>query len=194
MTSPREASQEHRTIIAGFGGQGVLTLGRLLCLAVMSEGKQVTYLPSYGAEVRGGTANCNVVISPERIFSPVVELADSLIMLNALSFERFGDSITPGGLLVLNSSLAEPGDFASRHDATVLPLPATERAAELGNVLVANAMMLGALVRATRMCRDESAEQALRRSMTGKRSRHVDINLEAVRAGILMADELLRPR
>jgi len=182
-------SQEHRIIIAGFGGQGIITLGRLLCLSAMYEGKQVTCFPSYGAEVRGGTSNCNVVISPTRIFSPVVEETDSLIILNALSLERFGDSIKPGGLLVLNTSLAEVGDYASRHAVTILPVPATELAVEMGNVLVTNTIMLGAFTRATRICRDETVEQALRRTLTGPRSKHVDINLKAFHAGAMLAED-----
>ena len=185
-------SQEHRIFIAGFGGQGILTLGKLLCLSAMNEGKQVTHLPSYGAEVRGGTAHCHVVISPTQIFSPLVEEADSLIILNELSFERFGNSIKPGGLLVLNSSLADAGDYANRHEVTVLPLPATERATEMGNVLVANAIMLGAFTRATRICRNESVERAFRHLLTGKRSKHLEINLEALRTGVLLADEVLQ--
>ena len=185
-------SHEHRIIVAGFGGQGILTLGKMLCLSAMNEGRQVTYFPSYGAEVRGGTANCNIVISPSQIFSPIVEDADSLIILNELSLERFGDSIKPGGLLVLNTSLADVGDYSSRHEVTMLPLPATERAIQMGNVLVANTIMLGAFVRTTHICRDGSIEQALRQTLTGKRSKHMDINLEAFRTGALLAEEVLQ--
>ena len=182
-------SQEQRIIVAGFGGQGILTLGKLLCLSAMHDGRQVTYFPSYGAEVRGGTANCSIVISPTRIFSPVVEEADSLIIFNALSLERFGDSIRPGGLLVLNTSLADLGDYASRHAVTIVSVPATERAVEMGNVLVANTIMLGAFTRATRICRDETVEQALRLTLTGKRSKHIDINLRAFHGGATLAKE-----
>ena len=101
----------------------------------------------------------------------------TLLEIQKLSFERFGDSVRPGGLLVLNSSLVDSGDYASSHRVTMLAVPATERATEMGNVLVANAIMLGAFARATRICRDEAIEQALRRTLTGKRSRHIEINL-----------------
>jgi 2-oxoglutarate ferredoxin oxidoreductase subunit gamma len=103
--SPQRANgQEHRLIVAGFGGQGILTLGKLLCMAAMREGKKVTYLPAYGPEVRGGTANCQVVISSGIIYSPLVEQADSAIILNQLSYERFARALKPSGLLLVNSS------------------------------------------------------------------------------------------
>ena len=183
---------EQRLIVAGFGGQGILTLGKLLCLAAMQEGRQVTYLPSYGAEVRGGTAHCHVVISPDPIFSPLVEQADSLLILNAQSFERFANSVRPGGLLVLNTSLADPGDYAVSHPVTLLPVPATERALELGTVLVANVLMLGAFMKAAGLCRDESVEAALRQSLTGRKSKSLEVNLQAYKAGAALAQRALR--
>lgn len=192
MAVTQVASAEHRVFAAGFGGQGVLTLGKLLCLAAMNEGREVTYLPSYGAEVRGGTAHCHVVISPEQIFSPIVEVADSLIILNELSFERFGEMIRPGGLVILNSSLVDPGDYARTHEATVLALPATERAEQMGNVLVANVLLLGAFLAATGLCQDETARHALRQTLTGSKSKSLGVNLKAYDAGTAMAQQILR--
>ncbi|MDP6438616.1 MAG: 2-oxoacid:acceptor oxidoreductase family protein [Candidatus Brocadiia bacterium] len=175
---------EDRLIVAGFGGQGVLTLAGLLCQAAMEEGRQITYLPSYGGEVRSGTVNCQVVISGGEIYSPVVEAADSLIILNEMSFERFGDAIRDGGLLLLNTSLAAPGDYAREHRARVLPVRATELAAEMGNVVVANTIMLGAFLGATAMCGEETVAEVLRRTLTGRKSNVLELNLRALQAGI----------
>jgi len=192
MAATEPTGEEHSIFIAGFGGQGVLTLGKLLCLGAMKEGKQVTCLPSYGAEVRGGTAHCHVVISPGQIFSPIVEVADSLIILNELSFERFGGIIRPDGLMVLNRSLVEPGDYQRTHQATVLPLKATERALEMGNILVANVILLGAFVEATGLCGGESIRQALRQSLTGSKRTSLALNLQAYEAGAALAREALQ--
>lgn len=175
---------EGRLIVAGFGGQGVLTLAGLLCRAAMEEGRQITYLPSYGGEVRSGTVNCQVVISAEEIYSPVVEAADALIILNEMSFDCFGDAIRAGGLLLLNTSLAAPGDYAQEHQARVLPVRATELAAEMGNVVVANTIMLGAFLGATAVCREESVAEVLRRTLTGHKSSALDLNLRALQVGI----------
>ncbi len=174
-------------IIAGFGGQGILTTGKLLCTAALNEGKEVTYMPAYGTEVRGGTANCHVVISDSRIFSPLVENADSLLIMNQLSMERFGERLKEDGLLLTNSSLVEdipdnPGG-TNRH----LSIPATERAAELGNVVVANVLMLGAYVRSTEICRDESVLEALEDALSDKDQELLDMNMKAYKTGGEMA-------
>jgi len=193
MSAQDAISAEHRLTVAGFGGQGVLTLGKLICVSAIGEGKQVTYLPSYGSEVRGGTAHCHVVVSPDPIFSPFVERADSIIVLNHPSFERFGSILRPGGIAVLNTSLVEPGDYESAHRATVLPIRATELAAEMGNVLVANVLLLGAFLEVSNICRRESVERALRQFLKGPKSLKVEINLRALQRGAELAAELLQP-
>ena len=124
-------SAEHRLIVAGFGGQGVLSLGKLLCISAMAEGKTVTYLPSYGAEVRGGTANCQVTISSGSIYSPLVERADSLIILNQLSYDRFAARLREGGLMVVNSSAIDARE--GNGDGRMVAVPATELAAQMGS-------------------------------------------------------------
>lgn len=136
----------HEEIIcAGFGGQGIMFLGKLLAQAAMVEGFQVTQLPSYGAEVRGGTAHCNVIISSEEIASPVIESPTSAIVMNHPSLVRFEQKIRPGGLLVVNRSLTlQP---AKRRDIEVVEIPATEMADSLGNVQVANIVALGCYLR-----------------------------------------------
>ena len=184
MARKKATAQEHRLIIAGFGGQGVLTVGKLLCTAAMHEGKQVSYLPSYGSEVRGGTANCHLIISSTEIFSPVVETADSLIILNEQSFERFGKMLRAGGVLVLNTSLVKASPSRGLDKSTIVSVPATEKAAEIGSVLAANMMMLGAFVAATSLCGRDSAEAAIRDSLTGAKSEVLPVNLQAFQMGM----------
>jgi 2-oxoglutarate ferredoxin oxidoreductase subunit gamma len=184
MTAQTDNSTEHRILIAGFGGQGILTLGKLLCNAAISEGKNVTYMPSYGTEVRGGTCNCHVVVSPEEIFSPYVEAADSLIILNELSYERFRPTLRRGGLMVLNTSMVDPETYEGDSDAHILGLPATETAGEMGNVLVANVLLLGVFIGATGLCEQESIEQAIREWLGEGKEEKIPLNLKAFRQGI----------
>lgn len=169
-------------------------MGRLLSEGVMAEGRQVTHMPSYGSEVRGGTANCHVTVSGDPIFSPIVELADSLVMLNQPSLERFGDALRPGGLLIVNASLAEPGDYENRRAVVVLPVQATQMATDLGNPLVTNVLLLGVLLEAVQVCAQASVEGALRRFLTGRRSRTLDVNLRALEAGARFAADYLHRR
>ncbi|MBS3761853.1 MAG: 2-oxoacid:acceptor oxidoreductase family protein [Planctomycetes bacterium] len=194
MNADISTADEHRIIIAGFGGQGVLTLGKLLCTACMDEGKAVTYLPSYGSEVRGGTANCHVVVSPQQIFSPLVENADSLIVMNAPSFERFSDSLKPGGLMILNTSLVNPGTYADDRELVFLPIEASERATNLGNVLVTNVIMLGAFLALSGLCPVTRVQDAIRQLMSGRKSKNIDINLSALDEGIETAREAFPQR
>lgn len=128
-------------IIAGFGGQGILFLGELLAQVGMKKGLNVSWLPSYGPEMRGGTANCNVILSNDEISSPIVFNADTLFALNKPSFEKFEHNVKKGGLVVFNSSLIDvkPG----RDDINYINVPATEIASKLGNIKVANIVMLG---------------------------------------------------
>jgi len=132
-----------RIIIAGAGGQGVMLLGKILAEAVMREDKFVTWLPSYGAEVRGGTSHCMVVISDTEIGSPYVERADTLIIMNAPSIERFKNRIINKGLLIINSSLVPRYTNKNVH---VLQFPFTDIAIKLGNIRVANVVALGCFI------------------------------------------------
>ena len=134
-----------RIIIAGSGGQGIMLLGKVLAEAVMREDKHVTWLPSYGAEVRGGTAHCMLVVSDQEIGSPYVDKADALIIMNAPSVEKFKPRIKKNGLWVINSSLARPGEIRIR-GGCVLRHPFTGLAVELGNIKVANMLALGCFI------------------------------------------------
>ncbi len=174
---------EQRLIIAGFGGQGILTAGKLLCTSCLAENKNVTYLPSYGSEVRGGTANCHVVVSEDEIYSPAVDSADSMVILNKLSFEKFADNIKPGGLLLLNSSMIDVCNATLKTDK-VIRINATDIAAGMGNVIVANIIMLGAFIKKSRVCRIETVEESIRTWLSDKnKSEAVDLNLKALHHG-----------
>jgi len=132
-----------RIIIAGSGGQGIMLLGKILAEAAMREDKHVTWLPSYGAEVRGGTAHCMVVISDREIGSPYVGQADTLIIMNSPSLEKFQGRVRNKGLLILNSSLAKKDIKCNAH---IVKYPFTDIAVELGNIKVANMLALGCLI------------------------------------------------
>jgi len=134
-----------RIIIAGSGGQGIMLLGKVLAEAGMREGRYVTWFPSYGAEVRGGTAHCFVIISDEEIGSPCVEEADALIAMNDLSLRKFKARVRKGGLLVINSSLTGKG--AKIKGIRAVSAPFTEMAIGLGNIRVANMVALGAFLK-----------------------------------------------
>ncbi len=135
-------------ICAGFGGQGVLTAGKLLLYAAYKQGKKATWFPSYGSEMRGGSANCNVVISDNRIASPYVDHPDILIAMNDLSLLKFQDTMKPDGVLFVNSSLV-PAEKISRTDVEVFSAPVTEIAISLKNEKAANIVMLGYVCKKT---------------------------------------------
>lgn len=135
-------------ICSGFGGQGVLVAGMILADAGMEQGKNITWYPSYGAEMRGGTANCSVKISGEEISSPYCDALDVLYTLNETSIDKFEHKIRPGGLLLVNSSLTSP-DRKYRDDIVVVKVPATDVAKEINNVRGTNIVMLGALAHAS---------------------------------------------
>ncbi|MBM3155500.1 MAG: 2-oxoacid:ferredoxin oxidoreductase subunit gamma [Chloroflexi bacterium] len=169
-----------KTIIAGFGGQGVLSMGVNLAEAAMQEGKNVTYLPAYGAEVRGGTANCTVAISDDEIASPVASSPDFVIALNQPSALRFQNQIQSGGLFFVNSSLVETE--LSRGDITAIKVPASNIAEELGSSRSANMVMLGAFIKKSGVVSLESIVEALAQTLGGKK-KLLDINERALRAG-----------
>jgi 2-oxoglutarate ferredoxin oxidoreductase subunit gamma len=140
---------EKKLIIAGFGGQGVIITGEIIAHTGMLVKKKVTLVPSYGPEIRGGTANCTVILKDGEIYSPVVTYPDILIALNQPSLDRFEKQVLPQGFILFNSSLCPRKK--SRKDITYFGIPATEIASELGDVRVANVVMLGALIAQTRL-------------------------------------------
>lgn len=169
-----------KTIFAGFGGQGVLSMGLNLAQAAMIEGKHVTYLPSYGAEVRGGTANCTVAISDEEIASPVASSPEFVVALNQPSLVRFQNQIRSGGLFFINSSITEA--HITRHDIELVEVPASEMAEGMKSPKSVNTVMLGAYIRKTGLVSLESLMKGLEDSFK-KKPKLIEINKKALQAG-----------
>jgi 2-oxoglutarate ferredoxin oxidoreductase subunit gamma len=173
---------EQRIIAAGFGGQGILMIGKLLAHAGMIDGRNVTWLPSYGPEMRGGTANCNVIISDDIIGAPIVTEATCVIAMNLPSLDRFESFVQPGGLLLVNSSLIPRHPV--RTDVHTLEIPVNEIAAQQGSPKVANVVMLGAYLALTEAVRKASVVAAIE-DVLGKTKRHLlEINLNALEEGL----------
>ena len=134
----------HEMIIAGFGGQGVLSMGQIIGYAAMIEGKEVSWMPSYGPEMRGGTANCMVIVSPDRISSPIISAFDSAIILNQPSLEKFEKKVKPGGFLMYETSTVI--SLPTRRDIELLAVPGMEEAMKLKKKQVGNMVLLGAFL------------------------------------------------
>lgn len=171
-----------QVIMAGFGGQGLLFMGRLLAQMMMEKNFQVTWFPSYGAEVRGGTCNCHVIVSDEEIFSPIVERATTLCIMNEPSYYRFAPRLVPDGILLLNTTMVPSVDPAS--DARIVPVPATDLAAELGNVRVANMVMIGVYNTLRKLVTPEELLEGVRGALSGSKSGLFEINRRAIQCGI----------
>ena len=167
-------------MFAGFGGQGVLSMGLTLAQAAMLEGKYVTYLPSYGAEVRGGTANCTVVISDEEIASPVASSPEFIVAMNQPSLARFQNQIQSGGLFFVNSSLIEAE--ISRDDIDVISVPANNIAENLGSPRSANMVMLGVFIKKSNLVPLSRVIEELRDTLKNKQ-KLIAINKQALMAG-----------
>ena len=146
-------------VIAGFGGQGALSAGKLLAYSGMLENMHVSWLPSYGPEMRGGTANCHVIISDEPIGSPILNSATAVIAMNRPSLDKFEGMVVKNGLIVLDSSLIDRSPV--RTDVEVYAVPASRLASEMGNIAYANMMLLGKLIARTGIVARESIEKAL---------------------------------
>ena len=170
-----------RMVLAGWGGQGTILLGKLLATAVMKEGKHVAAFPCYGAEVRGGTAYCQVIYSTEPVYSPIVARADSLVIMNQPSYERFRPVLVPKGLLVLNSTMVV--DEGPQRGARRVRVPATEAAIKLGNVIVSNMVMLGAYRYATNCVSMQTIEKVLQEVLVGAKAKLIPLNLKAIALG-----------
>lgn len=173
-------------IISGFGGQGVMSIGKNLVEAGMVEGFHVTWAPSYGPEMRGGTANCSVVLSDRPVGSPVFTHPTELIAMNAPSIDKFGALVRSGGLVLINSSVVKESFL--RPDVRTVYVPCEGIAYELGNPKVANMVMLGAYIAATGALRQETIEEMIAEMFTGPKAKLVPLNIEALRRGMLCAD------
>ncbi|NLA52475.1 MAG: 2-oxoacid:ferredoxin oxidoreductase subunit gamma [Alcaligenaceae bacterium] len=171
----------HQIIIAGFGGQGIMFMGQLLTYAGMLENKNVSWLPSYGPEMRGGTANCNVIISDDMVASPIVTKATAVIAMNRPSLDKFENVVVRDGLLLVNSSLIDKK--ASRDDIEVCYIPANEIADRLGNSRVANMVMLGGYIAKSRAVSPESVIDSLTKVLGTSKAHLIPINHKALNMG-----------
>lgn len=174
-------------LMAGFGGQGIMSMGMLLAYGGMLEDKEVTWMPAYGPEMRGGTANCTVIISSEPIASPVLKNPLTLIAMNLPSLEKFSDCVRKGGLILYNSSLIpkEP----DRQDVTVLAVPANEIAKDLGETKVMNMIILGAYLKLKPILRIESIKESLKKVLSRRKNHLIQVNMEALKRGASLVKE-----
>ena len=168
-------------LIAGFGGQGIMLMGRLLAYGAIYEGLEVTFYPSYGPEMRGGTANCTVVVSDEEIASPVASEPEFVVAMNQPSFARFQSILQAGGLLCANSSIVNTD--SARSDIEILAIPTSELAEKLGTIKVANMIMLGALIRASDMISYDAMVQNLTEILGESKAKLLKVNKEALALG-----------
>jgi len=172
---------EFSIIFSGFGGQGALFAGQLMAYASMDEGKAVTWIPSYGPEMRGGTAHCIVVVGDEEVGAPLVRTPDAVIALNLPSVDKYESLVKPGGFLIYNSSLVPRA--VTRADIHVIPVPGNEIATALGNVKLTNVIMLGALLQATNLLPLEALDRALLAHLPERNRRFLEPNKVALRRG-----------
>jgi len=168
-------------IISGFGGQGVLFAGQLLSYAAMDEGKNVTWIPSYGPEMRGGTANCTVVVSDEEIGSPMVRFPDAVIVMNLPSLDKYEPLVKPGGLLVINTSIIDRK--ATRTDIRVVEVPANEIAEEIGDRRLTNMVLLGCLVSNLPILPLAAISKALKEHLPARHHKLIPANMQAIEKG-----------
>ncbi|MHC4725749.1 MAG: 2-oxoacid:acceptor oxidoreductase family protein [Planctomycetota bacterium] len=169
-------------IIAGFGGQGIMLTGKLLAQTAMQAGKEVTYMPSYGAEVRGGTANCMVIIAEKKIACPVVGKPDSLIVMNKASLNKFGPRLKKNGLLIMNSSLIDTEPQLDE-SIEIISIPADELAVELGSQKSANMVALGAYLHKRGYLTADQAGQALPNVLAKRYHKTLPVNIKALQCG-----------
>lgn len=175
-------SSFHKELIAaGFGGQGVMMLGQLVAYSGIEDGRNVTWIPSYGPEMRGGTANCSCVISDEPVGSPVVATADVVVVMNQPSLTKFESAVRPGGFLIYNSDLVEYPE--QRKDITVIAVPAQQVATELGSDKIANIVILGALIEKTAIATLESTLKVIHEKLGAKKPKFLPMNLAAFDKG-----------
>lgn len=168
-------------IIAGFGGQGILSAGRLIAFAGMLENKNVSWLPSYGPEMRGGTANCHVVVSEKPVGSPILNSATALIAMNGPSLDKFEGLVTEGGIIIIDSSLIDRVPCID--GVEVYPIPATKMANDMGNSTFASIILLGKLIEKTKVVSVENFEDALTKVLPAKYHHMIPDEMKALKMG-----------
>lgn len=173
-------------VFAGFGGQGILFTGKVVAYTGMLEGQEVSWLPSYGPEMRGGTANCSVCLSDQPVASPLVLEPNALVVMNTPSYEKFIGTVAPGGFAVMDSTLI--GARSDRGDITCGYLPATRLAQERELQGLANIIMLGGLLKLTRFTTLEALEEGMKKSVPASKQHLVEPNLRAIRLGMELVE------
>lgn len=171
----------YEVLIAGFGGQGVMAMGKSLAEAGLRQNLNVSWLPSYGPEMRGGTANCSVVLSDEEITTPIVLTGNAVVVMNNPSLDKYESALEPGGLLLINSSVVTKEPV--RKDIRTVCVPANDIAQELGNGKVMNMVMLGAFAAATGFLKLDTIQEMIQKMYTGPKAKLVPLNQEALMRG-----------
>ena len=171
----------HQILIAGFGGQGVLFAGKFLAYKGMVEDKNISWLPSYGPEMRGGTANCSVVLSDMPVGSPIITNPDVLVAMNLPSLQKFVDTVVPGGKIFIDSTLIETQ--VERTDVEVYYIPATQMAKDAGFSTLANMILMGKVIKETGAVRFDNNLETLKSFIPAKKEKLIDINCQALQAG-----------
>ena len=171
----------HQILIAGFGGQGVLFAGKFLAYKGMVEDKNISWLPSYGPEMRGGTANCSVVLSDMPVGSPIITSPDVLVAMNLPSLQKFVDAVVPGGKIFIDSTLIDAK--VERTDVEVFYIPATQMAKDAGFSTLANMILMGKVIKETGAVRFDNNLETLKSFIPAKKEKLIDINCQALQAG-----------
>ena len=166
---------------AGFGGQGVMVLGQLVAYGGIKEGRYVSWLPSYGPEMRGGTANCGVTVSDAEISSPFVVKADVVVTLNQPSLDKYESTVKPGGILIFNEDMSTY--TPTRSDIKVIPVHATQLAASVGNERALNVVLLGTVIAVMDFISDETAKAIIREKLGSRKPQFLESNLKAYELG-----------
>ncbi len=171
----------YETIMAGFGGQGLLFSGKVLAHAALIEDKELSWLPSYGPEMRGGTCNCSVIVSGEPVGSPIIAHPNVLMVMNEPSLDKFEDAVAPGGVIFVDSSLISRK--VKRTDVETVYIPATEMAKEMNAVSLANMVILGAIVEKVGLVAGDTLTEALKHTISSRKADLLELNIKAVEAG-----------
>lgn len=169
-------------LIAGFGGQGVLFAGKFISYKGLLEGKNLSWLPSYGPEMRGGTANCSVILSDDPVGSPIVSNPDILMAMNLPSLDKYEDAVVPGGMIFVDSTLIERK--VKRDDVKVFYIPSTALAQEIGAPTLANMIMVGKFMKESGAVSTENIEETLGKVVSARRANLLELNLKAIKTGM----------
>ena len=169
-------------VLAGFGGQGVLFAGKVIASSGLVEDREVSWLPSYGPEMRGGTANCSVCLSDDPIGSPLVVEPDALIAMNQPSYDKFVDAVRPGGVIVVDSTMVP--EISEREDVRIFAIPATKLAEEAGLKGLANIILVGKLFAETGFCGRETLDAAIDHCVPPRKAQMIELNKKALQLGI----------